>query len=73
MIKIFRKYQLSYSRCYILTRRLLTTDATNNQKLKFENDFEATRIPITETQRFLLGIGSSIMSLVNPRRAGQSS
>lgn len=69
MFKTFRKYQLSYSRCYILIRRLLTTDATNNQTLKFENDFDATRIPVTETQRFLLGIGSSIMSLVNPRRA----
>jgi hypothetical protein len=37
---------------------------------KFVQEFQAQHIPLSNAQQILLGIGSSIVSLANPRRAG---
>lgn len=39
-----------------------------NEDTQFAKEFYANRIPITDIQRFILSAGSSVASLLNPRR-----
>lgn len=51
--------------------RRLSTETYHNTNSDFVHRFEHSRISASPLQRMILGAGSSIMSLVDPSRAGK--
>lgn len=49
-------------------RRTAVTDSTPEELDAFEREYMENRISISPFQRLLLGAGSSIASLLDPRR-----
>lgn len=57
----------------ILSRRFFCTNRLlQNAQGNFNEDFNNSRIAVSNPQRVLLGVGSSVMSLVDPYRAGKN-
>ncbi len=59
--------------CLVLVRRFKSINVQNEPRVRnFETDFVDFRIPVSDVQRLILGVGSSVMSLLNPYRAGMN-